>query len=179
MQHNGVVAIKHHLYYYRYLWHCLQMDFNPLINHQVTTLTMENNESKHTKGTWKLWGTSIYADQDGTSNLDTAVFIADVPQEVDGKLRTHNAEFIVTACNNYQALKEENESLTTQLAKANSDKDKLGELLKLWAIIKAEDITIMKSQCPEDEQGYYDVLLQCEISYNNIKQTLQDCGITL
>jgi hypothetical protein len=87
--------------------------------------------------------------------------------------------FIVTACNNYQALKEENEELTTQLAKANSDKERLGELLKLWAIIKAEDITIMKSQCPEDEQGYYDVLHQCEISYNNILQTLQDCGITL
>jgi cell shape-determining protein MreC len=72
---------------------------------------------------------------------------------------TETAKFIVTACNNYQALKEENERLTTQLAKANSDKEKLGELLK-------EVAPILKSYGMIGRSGH-------------IGQILQDCGITL
>ena len=74
-------------------------------------------EKKHTPGVWKLWETSIYADQDGTGNIDTAVFIAIVPRDVDGKLRTHDAEFIVQACNNYERLQSENEKMREFLEK--------------------------------------------------------------
>lgn len=69
------------------------------------------------------------------------------------------SSFIVTACNNYQSLKEENEELSTQLAKANSDKEKLATSLK-------------HIRASMDKYGF-------ETTANDITKTLQDCGITL
>jgi hypothetical protein len=64
--------------------------------------------------------------------------------------------------------------LTTQLAKANSDKERLGELLKRSLETVETDISIM---IEHSQDG--DVLDQANFYANQIKQTLQDCGITL
>jgi predicted RNase H-like nuclease (RuvC/YqgF family) len=112
-----------------------------------------------------------------------------------------NAEFIVTACNNYQALKEENtllkevneaqiftiekyqkenKSLTTQLAKANSDKERLGKILKEHL---AEIESSMKLLKDYEGNEVMNSLSKLNVGYedkaNQIEQTLQDCGITL
>lgn len=51
-----------------------------------------------TPGVWKLWGMSVMADQDGTSNVDTAVDVARTLYRDDaGKPRTWDAEFIAHA----------------------------------------------------------------------------------
>jgi len=78
--------------------------------------------------------------------------------------------------NNYQALKEENESLTTQLAKANSDKERLGASLKLHLDTVNTDINIMRNSIFDKDDV---VLEQAEIYASRITKILQDCGITL
>lgn len=53
---------------------------------------------KTTPGRWKLWGMDVYADQDGTSNVDTAVRVADTYfRSADGRPRTNDATFIAAA----------------------------------------------------------------------------------
>lgn len=49
---------------------------------------------KATPGRWKLWAMSVLADQDGTSNVDTAVLVADTYGGVNGHPRTFNASHI-------------------------------------------------------------------------------------
>lgn len=46
-----------------------------------------------TQGSWKLWGMSVLADQDGTSNVETAVPVARL-DAVNGQLRTFNGSFM-------------------------------------------------------------------------------------
>lgn len=55
----------------------------------------EDLAKRCTPGTWKLWGMSVMADQDGTSRLETAVDVA-FTQQVDdtGHMRTWNAQHI-------------------------------------------------------------------------------------
>jgi hypothetical protein len=51
-----------------------------------------------TPGVWKLWGMSVMADQDGTSNVDTAVTVAHTSyRDEHGKPRTFDASFICDA----------------------------------------------------------------------------------
>jgi hypothetical protein len=118
---------------------------------------MENNIAfpialEFTKG-----GSPKITDRDGFS-------IANLSNTVH-KHRTPQGEFIVTACNNYQALKsentllkevneaqiftiekyqKENEELTTQLAKANSNKERLGKILKEHLAENREQYKIAK-----------------------------------
>ena len=48
-----------------------------------------------TPGVWKLWGMSVMADQDGASNVDTAVAVAQTyHRDEHGKPRTWDAELI-------------------------------------------------------------------------------------
>jgi hypothetical protein len=47
-----------------------------------------------TPGHWKLWGMSVMADQDGTSNVATAVPVAQTAMVVDGRPRTFDAHHI-------------------------------------------------------------------------------------
>jgi hypothetical protein len=47
-----------------------------------------------TPGVWKLWGMSVMAAQDGTSNADTAVDVARTAMRIDGKPRTFDAQHI-------------------------------------------------------------------------------------
>ena len=50
-----------------------------------------------TPGVWKLWGMSVMADQDGTSNVDTAVSVAHtLYRDEHGKPRTWDAQHIAT-----------------------------------------------------------------------------------
>lgn len=56
--------------------------------------SMRERANSATPGVWKLWGMSVYADQDGTSDLDTAVHIADTTHEAG--LRTFNAAHIAS-----------------------------------------------------------------------------------
>jgi hypothetical protein len=103
--------------------------------------------------------------------------------------------------NNYQALKadntllkevneaqiftiekyqEENESLTTQLAKANSDKERLGKILKEHLAEIESSIKLLKGY---EGNEVMNSLSKLNVGYEDkatqIKQTLQDCGITL
>lgn len=51
--------------------------------------------SNATPGVWKLWGMSVMADQDGTSNVVTAVEVARTAhRDEHGKPRTWDAELI-------------------------------------------------------------------------------------
>jgi hypothetical protein len=116
------------------------------------------------------------------------------PQQIAMFIKKENGHFAVTACNTHNVLKaentllkevneaqiftiekyqKENEELTTQLAKANSDKERLGELLK-----------VEYNTCIEKANGWGQVGEE-ELQKNRLKQadeilqTLQDCGITL
>lgn len=52
---------------------------------------------KATPGSWKLWGMTVMADQDGTSDVDHAVPVADTfYRDEHGKPRTWDATFIAT-----------------------------------------------------------------------------------
>lgn len=49
---------------------------------------------KTTPGVWKLWGMTVMADQDGTSNFDTAASVAQTYfRDEHDKPRTWDAEF--------------------------------------------------------------------------------------
>jgi len=63
--------------------------------------------------------------------------------------------------------------LTTQLAKANSDKDKLGELLKERVDILKEDIRIANTH------QFYEEEVNLKNKLKQITECLTDCGITL
>lgn len=53
---------------------------------------VEEQARKATPGVWKLWGMSVLADQDGTSNADTCTDVAHtVMIDDEGKPRTFNA----------------------------------------------------------------------------------------
>lgn len=50
---------------------------------------------KATPGVWKLWGMSVMADQDGTSNVETCTDVAHtVMADVNNKPRTFDAQHI-------------------------------------------------------------------------------------
>lgn len=56
---------------------------------------VEEQAQRATPGVWKLWGMSVMADQDGTSNAETAIDVAHtVMIDDDGKPRTFNAQHI-------------------------------------------------------------------------------------
>lgn len=57
-----------------------------------------------TPGVWKLWGMDVLADQDGTSDVDTAVPVATTRMLIDGKPRTFDAELIAHAPTDLTAL---------------------------------------------------------------------------
>lgn len=60
-----------------------------------------------TQGAWKLWGMQVLADQDGTSNVDTAVPVASTfCRNEDGKPRTWDATLIAALHNATPALAE-------------------------------------------------------------------------
>jgi hypothetical protein len=138
------------------------------------------------------WGAiqNLFKDKSGAIDFEEANHFQD---EV--------GEIIRTSIANYQALKaentllkevneaqvftiekyqKENESLTTQLAKANSDKEKLGELLKelLQKAIEAnqsaqDSFNVFGEDIFEEEEKTTAAL--CE----KIHLVLTDCGITL
>lgn len=58
---------------------------------------------KVTSGRWKLWGMSVLADQDGTSNVDHAVPVANTFMLVNGKPRTFDADLIAETRNEASA----------------------------------------------------------------------------
>jgi hypothetical protein len=60
---------------------------------------------KATPGKWKLWGMDVYADQDGSSNVDTAKLVAST-YFLDGESRprTFDATFIAAAREDVSAL---------------------------------------------------------------------------
>jgi len=117
---------------------------------------MENNESKWT-----------------TIKVDSMYRLIDPSGDFVASASKLNCDGIASTLNNYQALKEENESLTTQLAKANSDKEKLGELLK----------EVYESQIANCELcKEYGLTVTASLHQENadrIKLLLTDCGITL
>lgn len=79
------------------------------------------------------------------------------------------ANTIVEACNNYETLQAEN-------AKLQESNNAMAELLKVVLKVKQEDITIMRSQCSEDEAQTWDVLNQAEISAQRITEVLTAAG---
>jgi hypothetical protein len=124
---------------------------------------MENNESKWT-----------------TIKVDSMYRLIDPSGYFVASASKLNCDSIASTLNNYQALKEENEELTTQLAKANSDKEKLGELLKelLQKAIEAnqsaqDSLNVFGEDIFEEEEKTTAAL--CE----KIHLVLTDCGITL
>ena len=70
--------------------------------------------------------------------------------------------------------------LTTQLAKANSDKERLGKILKEHLAEIESSIKLLKGY---EENEVMNSLSKLNVGYEDkatqIKQTLQDCGITL
>jgi len=70
--------------------------------------------------------------------------------------------------------------LTTQLAKANSDKEKLGKILKEHLAEIESSIKLLKGY---EGNEVMNSLSKLNVGYEDkatqIKQTLQDCGITL
>jgi len=130
---------------------------------------MENNP-KIVPTIWTVAHYENYSEIHALNGNDVCI----LRQEKQGD-RIAICSFIVTACNNYQALKDENESLTTQLAKANSDKEKLGELLKEeWHGLNDANVTYEQDGATND--AWY---IRFKEKADQIKQTLQDCGITL
>jgi hypothetical protein len=156
---------------------------------------MENNESKHSPLPWKLTDSHkkgivsdgmLIASLYFTKNLDELNLRLDGESWLAMRDRTKkerefytkiqpeaNAEFIVTACNSHNALKKENEELSTQLAKANSDKEKLGEAIKAEAkeYIKLSN-TWRNAQMIQDANV-------AEENAKKLIDLLTDCGITL
>ena len=62
------------------------------------TNEIQERLDKVTPGRWKLWGMTVMADQDGTSNQETAVTVADTYYlNADGRPRVNDAEFIAHA----------------------------------------------------------------------------------
>lgn len=57
---------------------------------------MRAKAEKATPGRWKLWGMAVMADQDGTSNVDTAVPVCATysTDAESGRLRTYDADHI-------------------------------------------------------------------------------------
>lgn len=56
---------------------------------------VEEQARKATPGVWKLWGMSVMADQDGTSNAETCTDVAHtVMLDDEGKPRTFDAQHI-------------------------------------------------------------------------------------
>jgi hypothetical protein len=121
---------------------------------------------KHTKPPYIKKGLTFITEGRG--------IIANCPTPQNGGVFecTANAEFIVEACNNYETLKAEN-------AKLQESNNAMAELLKVTLKVKKEDITIMRSQCSEDEAQTWDVLNQSEISAQRITEVLQAAGITV
>jgi hemoglobin-like flavoprotein len=70
----------------------------------------------------------------------------------------------------YEGIEEITSDLSTQLAKANSDKERLGELLKE---------AIVEYSVQQRHAGYEIIKKQYSQAQQRILQTLQDCGITL
>lgn len=58
---------------------------------------MRRNAENATPGRWKLWGMTVMADQDGTSNVNTAVDVAATfYRDEHGKPRTWDATHIAS-----------------------------------------------------------------------------------
>jgi hypothetical protein len=57
---------------------------------------IQQRAERATPGVWKLWAMSVLSSQDGTSNLDTAIPVADTECDVGGHPRTFNAEHIAS-----------------------------------------------------------------------------------
>ena len=149
---------------------------------------------KHTPKTDLLWGKAITKKCENL--LVKAHFVEDklsfnkiAEFEIEEDLN-----YALTACNNYYALKaentllkevneaqiftiekyqKENEELTTELAKANSDKEKLGEAIKAEAkeYIKLSN-TWRNAQMIQDANV-------AEENAKKLIDLLTDCGITL
>lgn len=77
------------------------------------------------------------------------------------------SEFIVTACNSYHSLKQQNEELIEQTAKLQADKDRLAELLKE---------AIVEYSVQQRHAGYEIIKNQYANAQQRIKQTLSECG---
>lgn len=65
---------------------------------------IEERIAAATPGVWKLWGMDVLADQDGTSDVDTAVPVATTRMLIDGKPRTFDAELVAHAPTDLAAL---------------------------------------------------------------------------
>lgn len=148
-------------------------------------------EDNHTPTPWKL----IRGTKEKLSKIKKGKYTLELQgYGYQQKKEIEDAEFIVTACNNYQALKaentllkevneaqiftiekyqKENESLTTQLAKVNSDKERLGELLKenrRTFLMIGDDYTDNKQH--DRAEVWYDEVRKAD-------ECLTNCGITL
>lgn len=73
---------------------------------ELTRLTqIEARLKAATPGEWKIWGAAVMADQDGTSNAETAAHVADTRwADEEGRNRTFNASFIAHAHQDIPAL---------------------------------------------------------------------------
>ena len=61
----------------------------------INLTELRQTAAKATPGVWKLWGMTVMADQDGTSNVDSAVEVAHtVYRDERGKPRTWDAMHI-------------------------------------------------------------------------------------
>lgn len=64
-----------------------------LLRHAAEVL--RERAANTTPGVWKLWGMTVMADEDGTSNVDTAVGVANtLYRDEHGKPRTWDADYI-------------------------------------------------------------------------------------
>lgn len=81
--------------------------------------------SQATPGRWKLWGMSVMADQDGTSNVDTAVHVASTHyRDENGKPRTWDADWI------FLTQPGEVLALLDRLEAAEAERDDLRDLMQ-------------------------------------------------
>jgi len=154
-------------------------------------------ENKHTPTPWVIKGNIICGNTINTHiGFCYRITTESNPNGTwkDCEIEKANREFIVTACNNYQALKEENtllkevneaqiftiekyqkenESLTTQLAKANSDKEKAVALVKEMQ----QYIDLLFNEAILDDCS--DIGRKGSNLYDQAHNLLTDCGITL
>lgn len=141
---------------------------------------METNKTPHTPTPWTYEGGDNNSVEINIGQTTASVTRSDKntgEHVISRDEMQANAEFIVTACNSYEALKQQNEELIEQTTKLQADKDKMAELLVLNYRTIIYDISVMKEHSENPEQD--DVLEQAAIYANRIKQTLSECGYNI
>lgn len=89
---------------------------------------LKDLSKKRTPGDWKLWGMSVFSDQDGSGDVDHAQIVASTYlRDENGAPRTFDADLICTLVYNMPWLLEAAEAGLEQIRLAEDLKRKLDE----------------------------------------------------